>query len=241
MLSQNVLHHPVLIVEDEVKIAQLLADFLHVEGFVTHIISDGANVIDYVKQHSVSFILLDLMLPNKDGLTLCKEIRQFSEVPILMLTARVDEIDRLMGLGFGADDYVCKPFSGREVVARVHAILKRVGNNPDSLLNKQTNIPVGETVNYKAILLNVDKFECIVDDVKVVLTPVEFRLLGSLMSKPGHVFSRESLMNSCYADARIVSNRTIDSHMKNLRSKIANQLPSEEVIHTIYGLGYKIE
>jgi two-component system response regulator BaeR len=237
MSSLNAGYGPILIVEDELKIAQLLADFLHADGFVTHIIDDGDRVIDYVKEHSLSLVLLDVMLPNKDGLTLCNEIRQFSEIPILMLTARVDEIDRLMGLGFGADDYVCKPFSGREVVARVKAILKRVGNNPDSLVNK----PVSETLNYRTILLNIDKFECIVNDVKVILTPVEFRLLASLMSKPGHVFSRESLMSSCYADARIVSNRTIDSHMKNLRSKIAPQLPSEEIIHTIYGLGYKIE
>lgn len=241
MASLNAGYSPILIVEDELKIAQLLADFLHADGFVTHIIDDGDRVIDYVKEHSLSLILLDVMLPNKDGLTLCKEIRQFSEIPILMLTARVDEIDRLIGLGFGADDYVCKPFSGREVVARVKAILKRVGNHSDGLVNKQVITPTCETLNYKAILLNVDKFECIVNDVKVVLTPVEFRLLGSLMSKPGHVFSRESLMNSCYADARIVSNRTIDSHMKNLRSKIARQLPSEEVIYTIYGVGYKIE
>lgn len=241
MSSLNTGYSPILIVEDELKIAQLLADFLHADGFVTHIIDDGDRVIDYVKEHSLSLVLLDIMLPNKDGLTLCKEIRQFSEIPILMLTARVDEIDRLMGLGFGADDYVCKPFSGREVVARVKAILKRVGNKPSSLLNGPASEPISETFAYKTILLNVDKFECIVNDVKVVLTPVEFRLLSSLMSKPGHVFSRESLMNNCYPDARIVSNRTIDSHMKNLRSKVATQLPSQEIIHTIYGLGYKIE
>lgn len=241
MSSLNAAYSPILIVEDELKIAQLLADFLHADGFVSHIISDGDEVIDYVKEHSLSLVLLDVMLPNKDGLTLCKEIRQFSEIPILMLTARVDEIDRLMGLGFGADDYVCKPFSGREVVARVKAILKRVGSNANNLLDKKESTTASEQLNYRAILLNVDKFECIVNDVKIVLTPVEFRLLGSLLSKPGHVFSRESLMNSCYADARIVSNRTIDSHMKNLRSKIATQLPSEEIIHTIYGLGYKVE
>lgn len=234
-------YNPILIVEDEIKIAQVLADFLQADGFSTHIIEDGAAVIAYVKTHNLSFILLDIMLPNKDGLTLCKEIRQFSEVPILMLTARVDEIDRLMGLGFGADDYVCKPFSAREVVARVRAVLKRIDNQSSSHINPQTNTPISETVYYKMIALNEHKFECVVEDVKVVLTPVEFRLLQSLMSKPGHVFSRETLMNSSYEDSRIVSHRTIDSHMKNLRSKIAVQLPSEELIHTIYGIGYKLE
>jgi two-component system response regulator BaeR len=230
-----------LIVEDEIKIAQVLADFLHADGFTTHILGDGAAVIDYVKAHHLSFILLDIMLPNKDGLTLCKEIRQFSEVPILMLTARVDEIDRLMGLGFGADDYVCKPFSVREVVARVRAVLKRIDNQTIEQINTQENTPFSETVNYKMIFLNEHKFECVVQAVKIILTPVEFRLLQSLMTKPGHVFSRETLMNSCYEDSRIVSYRTIDSHMKNLRSKIAVQLPSATLIHTIYGVGYKLE
>lgn len=229
--------HPILIVEDEIKIAQLLADFLQADGFATHILTDGADVINYVKSNSISFILLDIMLPNKDGLTLCKEIRGFSEVPILMLTARVEEIDRLMGLGFGADDYVCKPFSAREVVARVKAVLKRVENNTED----QGISPESETLTYKTISLNANKFECMVQNVKVVLTPVEFRLLQSLMSKPGHVFSRETLMNNSYEDSRIVSHRTIDSHMKNLRSKISAQLPTEDLIQTIYGIGYKIE
>jgi two-component system response regulator BaeR len=234
-------YSPILIVEDEIKIAQVLADFLHADGFSTHIIGDGAAVIDYVQAHNLSFILLDIMLPNKDGLTLCREIRQFSEVPILMLTARVDEIDRLMGLGFGADDYVCKPFSAREVVARIRAVLKRIDRQAVSQINTQETTPLSETVNYKMISLNEHKFECVVENVKVVLTPVEFRLLQSLMSKPGHVFSRQKLMNSSYEDSRIVSHRTIDSHMKNLRSKIAVQLPKQELIHTIYGLGYKLE
>jgi two-component system response regulator BaeR len=154
-----------------------------------------------------------------------------------MLTARVEEIVRLMGLGFGADDYVCKPFSAREVVARVKAVLKRVENNTED----QGISPESETLTYKTISLNANKFECMVQNVKVVLTPVEFRLLQSLMSKPGHVFSRETLMNNSYEDSRIVSHRTIDSHMKNLRSKISAQLPTEDLIQTIYGIGYKIE
>ena len=234
-------YSPILIVEDEIKIAQVLADFLHADGFSTHIIEDGAAVIDYVQTHNLSFILLDIMLPHKDGLTLCKEIRQFSDVPILMLTARVDEIDRLMGLGFGADDYVCKPFSAREVVARIRAVLKRIDNQGVSQISPQDNTSLSETVHYKMISLNENKFECVVEDVKVVLTPVEFRLLQSLMGKPGHVLSRETLMNSSYEDSRIVSHRTIDSHMKNLRNKIAVQLPSQELIHSIYGIGYKLE
>lgn len=222
----------ILIVEDEVKIAQLLADFLKADGFSSHMLHDGGEVIAYLKQHHVECILLDVMLPNKDGLTLCKEIREFSDVPILMLTARVDEIDRLMGLGFGADDYVCKPFSTREVVARVKAILKRV--------NQPASAAPSPSYRYAGILIDEEKFLCEVNAHKIELTPVEFNLLRTLLSKPGQVFSREVLMNNSYKDARIVSNRTIDSHMKNLRSKIHHQM-QEEVIHTIYGVGYKLE
>ncbi|MFW8592342.1 response regulator [Glaciecola sp. 2405UD65-10] len=222
----------VLIVEDEIKIAQLLSDFLQADGYATDMLHDGAQVIEHVKSEAPDFILLDVMLPNKDGLSLCKEIRQFSEVPILMLTARVDEIDRLMGLGFGADDYVCKPFSAREVVARVHAILKRVKQVP--------KVQDESVLDYKNVSLDENKFLCLVSGQKVELTPVEFNLLRTLMSRPGQVFSRAVLMDNSYKDARIVSNRTIDSHMKNLRGKI-NAHQENDIIHTIYGVGYKLE
>lgn len=223
----------VLIVEDEIKIAQLLVDFLQADNFNTRIIHDGAEVIDCVRSNHFDFILLDVMLPNVDGLTLCKEIRQFSSVPILMLTARVDEIDRLMGLGFGADDYVCKPFSAREVVARVQGILKRVGNvvsdNPNDI--KQ----------YQNIYVNKQKLECLVQGKPIELTQVEFKLLFTLMTKPGNVYAREILMSHSYDDGRIVSHRTIDSHIKNLRNKITAIDATNNLIHSIYGVGYKIE
>jgi two-component system response regulator BaeR len=224
----------ILIVEDEIKIAQVLADFLTADGFKSHMIHDGNEVIEYVKSSPPDMIILDLMLPNKDGLTLCKEIRQFSELPILMLTARVDEIDRLMGLGFGADDYVCKPFSSREVVARVHAILKRFSKSEVNAEAKE--VPL----NYLSISLDEQKFLCLVNTQKVDLTPVEFNLLRALISRPGRVFSRTVLMENSYNDSRIVSNRTIDSHMKNLRAKI-NEHDDRDLIHTIYGVGYKLE
>lgn len=223
----------VLIVEDEQKIANLLSDFLKADGFQTHLIHDGAEVIDFVKGNEIDLIILDVMLPNIDGLSLCRSIREFSEIPIMMLTARVDEIDRLMGLGLGADDYVCKPFSAREVVARVKAILKRSVMSQNESGNKTS-------LKYDAIVLDEARFVCEVNGSKIELTPVEFRLLGTLMSRPAQVFSREVLMANSYTDSRIVSNRTIDSHMKNLRSKI-NKAQDNELIHTIYGVGYKIE
>lgn len=223
----------ILIVEDEPKIAQVLLEFLQQDNFTVEMLHDGRDAVNIIKQTQPRFVILDVMLPNKDGLTICKEVRQFSEVPILMLTARVDEIDRLMGLGFGADDYVCKPFSAREVVARVQAILRRVEPKPISQAE--------HTVSYQDISLNIERFQCLIKQKEVDLTPVEFRILQSLMSKPGVVRSREALMNTIYQDERIVSARTIDSHVKNLRSKIVNALDGENLVHSIYGVGYKIE
>lgn len=223
----------ILIVEDEQKIANVLAEFLQAEGFKTTILLDGLHAVNTVKEKHFDLLILDIMLPHKDGLSICKEVRAFSQVPIIMLTARVDEIDRLMGLGFGADDYVCKPFSSREVVARVHAILRRTAN--------QIQDPQANLVSYKGLLLDLARHECKVDNTPIELTPVEFKLLHTLISKPGVVHSREKLMGKCYDDSRIVSNRTIDSHMKNLRNKISAKENPSNLLHSIYGIGYKIE
>ncbi len=220
----------VLVVEDEVKIAALLEDFLKVDGFDVQQVHDGAEVIDSVKQYAPDCIILDVMLPNKDGFTLCKEIRTFSTVPIIFLTARVDEIDRLMGLGFGADDYVCKPFSGREVSARVQAILRRVSTSSSD----------EACVSFGSIALYPDRYECKVDSLSLELTPVEFRLLLALIQRPGIVMSREQLMSHCYQDDRIVSHRTIDSHMKNLRQKLQQKMGDTMPLQAVYGVGYKV-
>ena len=222
----------VLIVEDEEKIAQILVDFFALEGFDSHVLHSGERVIDEVKKRQPTAVILDRMLPGVDGLTLCKQIRQFSQVPILMLTARVEEIDRLIGLEAGADDYVCKPFSAREVVARIQTILRRTARAPDT--EEYTNVLV-----FKHIELDIAKFRCSCNGSPVELTPVEFRLLKTIMTNPGVVYSREQLMASGYQDGRVVSNRTIDSHMKNLRHKLtADHL--ECPIQAVYGVGYKI-
>lgn len=223
----------VLIVEDEDKIAQILVEFLALEGFASTVLNEGTNVIETVTSLQPVAIILDRMLPGVDGLTLCKAIRKFSMVPIIMLTARVDEIDRLIGLESGADDYVCKPFSAREVVARIQAVLRRTQS-------QEPQPDANDTITFRHIKLNMSKFHCLCDDSKVELTPVEFRLLKTLMSKPGVVYSRDQLMALGYEDGRIVSNRTIDSHMKNLRHKLTTQThPSP--IHAVYGIGYKVQ
>ena len=222
----------IIIVEDEEKIAKILVEYLQIEGFKTTVLHEGNGAVDTIKSVNPDFVILDLMLPGQDGLSICKEVRLFSTVPILMLTARVDEIDRLLGLEMGADDYVCKPFLPREVVARVKAILRRV--------KKVDEISDG-SLQYRNIILAPDRFQCSIDNKDIDLTPVEFRMLQTMISKPGRVHSRNSLMQSSYLDGRIVSDRTIDSHIKNLRKKLIASMGEDDIIHTIYGVGYKFE
>lgn len=223
----------ILIVEDEPKIAQLLGDYLEREGYEVSILNEGSSAVEFIRDRSPGFVILDLMLPGKDGLTICREVRQFSELPIMMLTAKVDEIDRLLGLELGADDYVCKPFSPREVVARVKTILRRTASTPA--------VADEARLSYRGVTLHLDRFQCIVGEELVELTPIEFRLLQALMSRPGHVFSRDRLMSLGYTDGRVVSDRTIDTHIKNLRKKLLPAVQDEDLLHSIYGVGYKID
>lgn len=217
----------VLVVEDEEKLARLLVDYLQQSGFVTLVVADGAEVVALVRQQSPDLILLDIMLPGKDGLEICREIRTFSSVPIIMITARIEEIDRLLGLELGADDYICKPFSPREVVARVKAVLRR--SDKDAPL-KLTGLHLDEA-----------RYRATVEGKELDLTAVEFKLLQFLAATPGRIYNRQQLMDRIYPDERIVSDRTIDSHIKKLRKKIADVSAATELIHSVYGVGYKFE
>ena len=217
----------ILVVEDEPQLAAVICEYLQQADFDTAIIDNGLEVVDSIKESSYSAVLLDIMLPGKDGMTLCKDIRGFSDVPIIMLTARVEEIDRILGLELGADDYICKPFSPREVVARVKAVLRR---SAGSGLRSVSDIEIDEAT-YKA-KINQQELE---------LTAVEFQLLKKLLSEPGRIFSRDQLMDKIYHDHRIVSDRTIDSHIKKLRKKITSIDSHSEYIHSVYGVGYKYE
>ncbi len=224
----------ILIVEDEPKIADLLQKYLQNANYQTHWLNTGLGVGDWVRKEQPQLILLDLMLPGKDGLEVCKEVRQFSPVPIIMLTARVEEIDRLLGLELGADDYICKPFSPREVVARVKAVLRRL----------QAFIPTehnGMTLNPALLELDRDRLLVKTAQGEITLTLVEFELLATLKQQPGRIFGRDQLMTKVYTDNRIVSDRTIDSHIKKLRKKLAEILPDQELIHSVYSVGYKFE
>jgi two-component system response regulator BaeR len=215
----------ILIVEDEPKLAALVADYLRAEAFGVHLIDDGLQVVPWVRENKTDLILLDLMLPGRDGLEICRELRSFTDVPVVMVTARVEEIDRLVGLEAGADDYVCKPFSLRELVARVKAILRR---------------PRGAK-RAAGLALDASRHVAELDGTALDLTPVEFRLLAMLAEAPGKVFSRGTLLERLYPDHRVVTDRTVDTHVKNLRRKIAEIRPSEDPIPSIYGVGYKLE
>jgi two-component system, OmpR family, response regulator BaeR len=217
----------VMIVEDEEKLATLLGDYLKQAGFQTEWLAEGTGVVSRVREERPDLILLDLMLPGRDGLEICKEIRTFSRVPIIMITARVEEIDRLLGLELGADDYICKPFSPREVVARVKTVLRRAGD-------QQPPVTGG-------LSLDPDKYRAVLNGHDLDLTAVEFNLMYFLYQNAGRIYSRSQLMDRIYSDQRIVSDRTIDSHIKKLRKKIAAAAPDQELIHSIYGVGYKFE
>jgi two-component system response regulator BaeR len=221
----------ILIVEDEPKIGQLLIDYLRAAGYAPTLISHGDQVLPYVRQTPPNLILLDLMLPGTDGLTLCREIRRFSEVPIVMVTAKIEEIDRLLGLEIGADDYICKPFSPREVVARVKTILRRCKRQLEP-------IPHGEE---SPLIIDEGRFQASWREKLLDLTPAEFRLLKTLSHEPGKVFSREMLLNHLYDDYRVVTDRTIDSHIKNLRRKLEALDEEQSFIRAVYGVGYRWE
>jgi two-component system response regulator BaeR len=220
------MNRKILIVEDEEKLASLLSDYLKQNGFETCCLGNGLDAVPWVREHTPSLVLLDLMLPGRNGIEICKEIRLFSTVPIIMVTARIEEVDRLLGLELGADDYICKPFSPREVVARVKNVLRRAGS--EQTIQAGGSLTLDES-RYRATLAGHD----------LDLTAVEFKLLQFLAAKPGHIYSRQQLMDQIYHDQRTVSDRTIDSHIKKLRKKIHAGDPGVELIHSLYGVGYK--
>ena len=217
----------ILIVEDETKLAALLRDYLLQEGFEVSMLHRGDEVEPWMAEHDVDLVLLDLMLPGKNGLDVCRALRARGDVAIVMVTARVEEIDRLLGLELGADDYICKPFSPREVVARVKAILRRVkrGGRPTEA----------------GVKLDDEGHRATIGGRDLNLTAVEFQLFKVLVAHPGRIYTRDQLMDAMYRDERVVADRTVDSHIKKIRRKIAAVLSDREIVHSVYGLGYKYE
>ncbi|MEM9303737.1 MAG: response regulator [Pseudomonadota bacterium] len=215
-----------LIVEDDDRIAAVLTDYAEASGYATRRVARGDLVLETLDAKMPDLILLDIMLPGMDGLEVCRRVRERSSVPIIMITARVEEIDRLLGLELGADDYLCKPFSPREVMARVKAVLRRtrgeIGPRDRLVLDDNAN-----AVEHRG--------------QRVELTPTEFGLLAALAARPGRIFSRSQLMDAAYRDFRVVSDRTIDAHVGNVRRKLATLDPDREFIASVYGAGYRFE
>jgi two-component system response regulator BaeR len=217
----------IYIVEDEPALAALIADYVRAAGFVPTVFGDGAVALNAIRGAAPALVVLDLMLPGLDGLALCRAVRAFSDVPIVMVTARVEEIDRLLGLESGADDYLCKPFSPRELVARIKAILRRAR--------------VGACPAASPVAIDGAGRRASVHGQPLDLTPTEFDLLAALAGRPGQVFSRARLLELARQDKLDIHDRAIDSHIKNLRRKIDALAPGLDPIASIYGVGYRFE
>jgi len=216
----------ILIVEDESDLSAIVADYVIAAGYRAEVIADGHAALAAVRRSPPALIVLDLMLPGLDGLSLCREVRAFSAVPIIMVTARVEEIDRLLGLETGADDYLCKPFSPRELVARIGAVLRRYARPHES----PRLIDVDDATRTVRIRSQV-----------LELTPTEYNLLAAMAKRPGTIFSRAQLLDLASRDSLEVTDRAVDSHIKNLRRKLAALAPDVDIIHSVYGLGYRVE
>ena len=220
--------YQILIVEDEPKLSQSMSEYFSGIGYKTHIIDNGETVAEWVKENNPSLVLLDLMLPGKDGVAVCQEIRTFFQIPIIMVTAKSEEVDRLIGLEIGADDYVCKPFSLRELAARVKAVMRRHEYVPEATSGRGLSLEkAASTVRYQG--------------KQVELTAIEYNIMEKLIRHPGRIFKRDELIDVAYTDGRIVNDRTVDSHMKKIRKKLSQVAPDQKFVHSIYGAGYKFE
>jgi two-component system response regulator BaeR len=228
----------ILVVEDEAKIAAVLVDYLRAAGYATAQLENGADVAPYVRSHAPQLVLLDLMLPGRGGLDVCRELRAFTEVPIIIVTALVEEIDRLLGLELGADDYICKPFSPREVVARVRAVLRRPARGAP------TDTPPEAADSLRRVgrfAIDDARMEISLDGHKLELTTSEYRLLCQLLHHPGRVYSRAQLLVALHGSDDRAFDRAIDTHIKNLRKKLSRVDPAENLLRSVYGVGYQLD
>jgi two-component system, OmpR family, response regulator BaeR len=225
----------ILLVEDDTKIADMVLNYLRANHYGVQHVADGGAALAAFQSYNPDLVLLDLMLPNLDGVEICKRIRQTSNVPIIMVTARVEEIDKLLGLELGADDYVCKPFSPRELVARIKALLRR------SQLAQPINPASAASQFQSGFALYPEEFRLTLGGKTIPLTPVEFRLFKLMYTRLGHVFARQKLLDELHDDYRDTSDRVIDSHIKNLRKKLDAAGAPEGCIASVYGVGYRFE
>ena len=217
----------VLVVEDDRKISDLLQNYLRASGYVAEAAYDGCDALRQIERQVPDAVILDWMLPGMDGISVCKAVRIFSDVPILMLTARIDEVDRLLGLDTGADDYVCKPFAPREVIARIRALLRRADGRVKTSTKPWEIDDASFRISWRGQWLP--------------LTRIEFMMFRLLLSRPGRVYSRDQLLASVHDSQRDISDRAIDTHIKNLRKKVQAVDQGHDCIASVYGVGYRFD
>ena len=217
----------VLVVEDDRKISDLLQNYLRASGYVAEVAYDGRDALRQIERQVPDAVILDWMLPGLDGISVCKAVRDFSDVPILMLTARIDEVDRLLGLDTGADDYVCKPFAPREVIARIRALLRRADGRVKTSTKPWEIDDASFRISWRGQWLP--------------LTRIEFMMFRLLLSRPGRVYSRDQLLASVHDSQRDISDRAIDTHIKNLRKKVQAVDQGHDCIASVYGVGYRFD
>lgn len=218
----------IMIIEDEPALASILQDYLRRADMDSQTLNEGTFAVEAILASSPDLVILDVMLPGKDGLTICREVREQSDVPIILETAKVEEIDRLLGLELGADDYVCKPWSPREMVARVKTILRRIN------IQKKINPAPGND----GLQIDNDTWAVTFNREKLDLTRREFQVLDALYRRPGRVFSRSQLLELAFPNDASVFDRTVDSHIKNIRHKLRAAGAPDETIRSVYGVGY---
>lgn len=218
----------ILVVDDEAALAEIVRDYLVNAGMEADVMVEGTGVVETLLAGRHDLAVLDLMLPGKDGLTICREVRRTSDLPIVMVTAKVEEIDRLLGLELGADDYLCKPFSPRELVARVKAVLRRTSARP------RNDAPPAPSTR---LVVDAERWQVMVDGTPLELTRREFQLLKVMVARPGRIFSRAQLLDLAFPDDTDIVDRTIDTHIKNIRRKIA-AVTDWDAIRSVYGVGY---
>lgn len=223
----------ILIADDNVQITKILSEFAKKENFEPVVAHDGEEVIELFQKHMRSIILLDVMMPKKDGFEVCREIRRVSNIPIIMITARGEDFERIMGLDIGADDYIVKPFSGSEVMARVRAVLRRIDYSSQTA--RQTNL------SYDNLSVCLDNAAVTVGGQEIALTKKELEILWTLLGSRGKIFSRDNLLNDLWGYDYYGDNRTVDSHIKRLRAKLDTVPHPNWQIKTIWGMGYKFE
>ncbi len=221
----------ILVVDDEPQIVRVLKGYLENAGYGVFSAMDGKTALDIFSREKPDFVILDLNLPGIDGLDICRTIRDTSNVPILMLTARTEEADRIVGLELGADDYIVKPFSPREIVVRVKTILRRTSGDPT----------MAKTIQVGGLYINVDTHTVQLEDKPIDLTPTEFEILVTLAQHPKRVYSRTQLLDAALGESFEGYDRTVDTHIKNIRNKLEPDPKNPRFIHTVFGLGYKFE